>query len=158
MEASVRNPQDWHTAAINSAYASNDADWQLTAAFCMRFVRGFEAQILESLKSTNPEIHYNAIEAAGNWEIDAAWPHMAKLIKSSQTEKAILIAALSAAVCIRPHETEIIEPFVDSYDEDISEAAMDALAEAGIADGWDDEEDDAFDIEDDFDEEEDEKR
>jgi HEAT repeat protein len=154
LEASVRNPQDWHADAIKSAFTSNDSDWRLTAVFCMRFVQGFEDQILDSLKSQDPEIHYNAIEAAGNWELDEAWPHIAKLIKSSKTEKPILIAAISAAACIRPHETDIIEPLVDSYDEDISEAAMDALTEAGIVDEWDDEE---FDIEDDFGEEEEEK-
>jgi len=155
LEASVRNPQEWHDAAIKNAYASGDADWRLTAVFCMRFVKGFEGQILESLKSTDTEIHYNAIEAAGNWELDAAWPHMAKLIKSAKTEKSILIAAISAAACIRPQETDIIEPLVDSYDEDISEAAMDALTEAGLAEEWDDAEDDDFDNEDDLEDEED---
>ncbi len=154
LESSVRNPQDWHSAAIKKAYAGNDMDWRLTAVFCMRFVQGFKEQILESLKSADSNIHFNAIEAAGNWELDEAWPHVAKLITSSKTEKPILIAAIMAAACIRPHETDIIEPLVDSYDEDISEAAMDALTEAGMAEDWEsDLEDenfaDAFDIEDD---------
>jgi hypothetical protein len=165
LEASVRNPQDWHSAAINNVYRSDDTEWRLTAVFCMRFIKGFESEILESLKNPDSEIHYNAIEAAGNWQLDAAWPHLAKLIQSRKTEKSILIAAISAAACIRPHETEIIEPLVDSYDEDISEAAMDALTEAEIATDWDsefeeadDDIDDLFDIEDDQDDEEKEKK
>jgi len=152
LEASVRNQQDWHAAAVKNAYASDDMDWRLTAVFCMQFVRGFDIQILEALKSSDPKIHFHAIQAAGNWELDAAWTHIAELITSPETEKLILLAAISAAASIRPHETEIIEPLVDSYDEDISEAAMDALAETRFAAEWDPEHDDEDD------EDEDEKK
>jgi hypothetical protein len=161
LEASVRNPQSWHEKAIRSAYASNDEEWQLTAVFSMRYVGGFESQILEALKSSNRGIRYHAVAAAGNWEIDAAWPHIARLVTSSDTDKEMLLAAIEAVALIRPGETEILEPLVDSYDEDISEAAMEALGEAGFVAGSnsddyaDDEEDE--DYEDDFDKEEDEE-
>src|SRR3984885_7218932 len=65
LEASVRAPQDWHQNAIMAAYASGDKDWMLTAVFSMRWVRGFDSQILEALKSAEPEIHYEAVIAAG---------------------------------------------------------------------------------------------
>src|SRR5205809_6493360 len=55
LEASVRAPQDWHPDSIRAAYASDDEVWKLTAVFCMRFVRGFGAQILEALDSANPD-------------------------------------------------------------------------------------------------------
>jgi len=142
LEASVRNPQHWHAEAVRNSYSSNDRDWQLTSIFCMRYVPGFEDQILQALKSKDPDIHYNAVEAAGNWELDSAWPHIAHLVTSPGTEKSLRLAAISAAMVIRPHETEIIEPLVDSDDEDISEAAMDALTEAGFAADWDSEEQD----------------
>jgi hypothetical protein len=45
----VRAPQDWHENAVGSAYASGDDTWKLTAVFCMRFVRGFDGQIVEEL-------------------------------------------------------------------------------------------------------------
>jgi len=48
LEASVRAPENWHHNAINSAYSSGDKDWMLTAVFSMRWVRGFECQILEA--------------------------------------------------------------------------------------------------------------
>jgi hypothetical protein len=146
LEASVRNPQDWHTGAIRAAYAAKEAEWQLTAVFCMGFVKGFDKQILQALKSTDPSIHSHSVEAAGNWELDAAWTHIAELITSSKTEKSLRIAAIWAAASIRPHESEILEPLVDSYDEDIAEAAMDALSEAGFAEDMDyeDEEDDDY--------------
>ena len=82
LEAAVRAPEDWQTQAIRTAYASDDPEWKLTAVFCMRYVRGFEKQILEALESPDPKIHYEAISAAGNWEVDAAWPHVTALLES----------------------------------------------------------------------------
>jgi hypothetical protein len=158
LEASVRNPQDWHARAIQDAYASDAMDWRLTAVFCMRFVKGFEKEILEALNSADPGIHYNAVEAAGNWELDAAWPHVAQLVTSPNTEKSLRLAAIWAVASIRPHESDIIEPLVDSYDEDISEAAMDALTEAGFAAEWETEEDEDYCFEEDEDEEEEDSK
>ena len=43
----------------------HDEAWRLTAVFCMRFIRGFEEQILEALKSQHPDIHHEAVLAAG---------------------------------------------------------------------------------------------
>jgi hypothetical protein len=57
LEASVRALQDWHPDAIREAYASADESWRLTAVFCMRFVRGFDEQILEALDIENQDIH-----------------------------------------------------------------------------------------------------
>ncbi len=157
LEASVRNPQPWHEGAIRSAYDSKDGELQLTAVFCMRYVKGFENQILDALKSPNQSLQYNAVSAAGNWELDAAWPYVARLVTSADTDKPMLLAAIEAAALIRPHETEIIEPLVGSYDEDISEAAMEALSEAGFIAGLDsddyEDDEDYEDEDDDFDEE-----
>jgi hypothetical protein len=78
LEASVRAQDTWHKNAVAAAYRSKDEDWKLTAVFCMRFIRGFDKQILESLKSQNPNLHYHAVCAAGNWEIvDAAYEALA---------------------------------------------------------------------------------
>ena len=87
LEAAVRAPQDWQTDAIRAAYSSGDKDWMLTAVFAMGWVRGFDEQILESLESTDPQIHYEAVNAAGVWELDAAWPHVAALVKDPSTPK-----------------------------------------------------------------------
>jgi len=128
LEASVRAPQDWHRDAVRAAYSSDDEDWKLTAVFCMRFIRGFDQQILEALDSKNPDIHYEAIHAAGNWEMDAAWPHIAALLASEQTDKHLLLAAIEAAVGIRPEEASLLLiDLTDSDDEDIVEAAHEAM-------------------------------
>jgi hypothetical protein len=151
LEASVRAPQDWHPDAIRAAYASDDELWRLTAVFCMQFVRGFDEQILEALDSPNADIHYEAVVAAGNWPVDAAWPHIAALVSLGETEKALRLAAIDAVASIRPQEAvEILDDLADSDDEDIVAAVDEAMALATASP--EDAEDDEFNDEDDDDE------
>lgn len=132
LEVSVCAQEDWHPDAVRAAYSSGDQDWVVTAVFCMGCIRGFDAQILESLNSGNPDIRYEAVCAADNWELDAAWPHIAALVTEKGTEKSLLLAAIDAAAGIRPGEAfEILAPHVNSDDEDISEVASDAMSMAG---------------------------
>jgi hypothetical protein len=147
LEASVRAPQDWHQGAIRAAYSSGDESWRLTAVFCMRFVRGFNNQILEALQNENEDIHYQAVCAAGNWEVDAAWSHIAGLVTTEETDKPLLLAAIEAVAGIRPQEaTEILLDLTDSDDEDIAEAAYEAMAiaEGLLDDEYDDEDDESL--------------
>jgi HEAT repeat protein len=144
LEASVRAPQDWHPDAIREAYASADESWRLTAVFCMRFVRGFDEQILEALDTENQDIHYEAVCAAGNWEVDGAWSHIAALIIAEDTDKYLLIAAIDAVASIRPQEAaEILIDLTQSEDEDIAEAASEAMAMAGAFFDNEDEDDES---------------
>jgi hypothetical protein len=146
LEASVRAPQDWHQEAIREAYSSGDESWRLTAVFCMRFVRGFKDQILEALATKNQEIHYEAVCAAGSWEVDAAWPHIAGLITTEKTDKPLLLAAIDAVAGIRPQEAaQILLDLTNSDDEDIVDAAHEAMAMfGGLLDEEYDNEDDEF--------------
>ena len=138
LEAAVRAPQDWHQDAIREAYSSADESWRLTAVFCMRFIRGFNDQILEALESENHDIHYEAVCAAGNWEVDAAWSHIAGLVTTEEPDKPLLLAAIDAVASIRPQEAaEILTDLMDSEDEDIAEAILEALAMAELP--WEDE-------------------
>jgi hypothetical protein len=143
LEASVRAPESWHPNAIGAAYSSGDRDWMLTAVFSMRWVAGFDDQILEALNSADPEIHYEAVEAAGNWGLDAAWPHLVTLLQDARSPKPLLIAAISAIASIRPAEApKILVDLVDSDDEEIAEAAEEAIAMAEIESDEEDDEDD----------------
>ena len=158
LEAAVRAPEDWQSQAIRTAYANDDPEWKLTAVFCMRYVRGFDKQILEALESADPKIHYEAISAAGNWEVDAAWPHITALLASSATSKDLLLAAIEAVATIRPREAgPLLVDLADSEDEDIADAADEAMSmAAGMADAdFDGEE---FDGDEGDDEDEDEPR
>lgn len=134
LEASVRAPQDWHKGAIRAAYSSDDQDWKLTAVFSMRWIRGFNKQILEALGSDNEEIHYQAVFAAGNWEVDAAWSHISGLVSSNETDKPLLFAAIDAVASIRPQEAGVVLiNLTDSDDEEIVEAAYEAMAMAEVS-------------------------
>ncbi len=97
------------------------------------------------MKSSNPEIHYEAVNAAGNWELDAAWPHIIELLNDADTPKPLLLAAIGAASSIRPQEAgEILTDLASSEDEDIAEAANEAIAMSEpIPDEEEDDEDDA---------------
>jgi hypothetical protein len=122
LEASVRAPQNWHQNAIRAAYSSGDNDWMLTAVFSMRWIRGFDDQILEALKNADPEIHYEAVNAAGNRELDAAWFHIVALANNLETPKRLLLAAIGALASIRPQEAqEVLVALAASDDEEIAE-------------------------------------
>lgn len=146
LEGSVRSPMDWHKDAIQAAYSNDDEDWILTAVFCMNYVKGFEAQVLESLDNKHPDIFYEAVCAAGAWGIKEAWPYVKELLTKPGTDKWLLIAAIEGAANINPDEAiDMLMDFSDSEDEDIADAAEEALAMAGA--GLDDD-DEVF--EDDF--------
>jgi len=145
LEASVRATEDWHRDAIQAAYASGDREWMLTAVFAMRWVSGFDDQILEALESGDPEIHFEAVNAAGNWELGAAWPHILALVNDPATPKSLLLAAIGAVSTVRPQEAgEILADLAESDDEEIAEAARDAI---GMAEGMLDEADEGEDEE-----------
>jgi hypothetical protein len=129
LEASVRAPEDWHRVAIELAYLSRERDWMLTAVFAMRHIRGFDRQILEALKSPDAEIHREAVWAAGNWGIDAAWDHGLALVENPSTAKSMRLSAIEALGSIRPAEARpVLIELQESDDEDIADAAEEALA------------------------------
>ncbi len=145
LEAAVRAPEDWQREAIRQAYTSGDRDWVLTAVFAMRWMRGFDDQILQSLESKDAEILREAVEAAGNWELAAAWPRIAPLVGDAATPKPLLLAAIGATGAIRPEEAqEILGKWTASEDEDIAEAAEEAIlmAEGRGDEDFEDEEED----------------
>ena len=143
LEASVRDPRDWHNPAILSAYNSGDRDWILSAVFSMGCVRGFDKQIIESLSSSDPEIHFEAVDAAGTWEIDQAYPHVLALVNNPKTPKPLIFAAIEAVAAIRPDDApQVLDDLLDSADEELREVAQDAISMATgveVDDDWGDE-------------------
>lgn len=131
-EASVRAPQDWHTQAIREAYASGDPAWKLTAVFGMRHVRGFDEQILEALDSEDPEILHEAICAAGNWELKKSLPRVAQILSATDAEPALRLAAIEAVIYVDPNEAKVLlGALLEDEDDDVANAAHEALAMAG---------------------------
>lgn len=133
LEGSVRSPMDWHQKAIQEANSNDDTEWQMTAVFCMGYIRGFEDKILKALENENEDIFYEAVRAAGNMDITKAWPYIKELLLKEDIDKWLLIAAIEAAATVHPEEAEeILLDLSDSTDEDIALAAEDALTIAGM--------------------------
>ena len=128
LEASVRAPREWHPEAVRSAYRSGDAEWRLTAVFAMSYIEGFDQQILESLEDDDPDIQYEAVSGAGSWALDAAWGHIAALLEAQATDTDLCLAAMEAAVNIRPEKTaDLLEPLTRHSDPEIADAAREAI-------------------------------
>jgi len=136
LEGSVRSPQEWHLNAVKAAFASDDKDWMVTAVFSMGYLKGFEEQIGEALESADPDIHIQAVVAAGNHEMDAAWSHVVELVENPATPKPLLLVAIEAVGKIRPGEAgPILVDLGDSEDEDIAAAADEAMSMAQALSG-----------------------
>ena len=139
LEAIIRAPEDWHTAAVRAAFNSSDEGWRITAVFCMRFINGFDRQILDSLASDNPNIRYQAIVAAGNWGLQESWPLIQGLFASPSSDRNMLFAAIDAAAGIgTPEAVSALSRCLISDDDDIVEAAEEALEMLSL-DDFDDE-------------------
>jgi hypothetical protein len=146
LEASVRAPEPWHRDVIREAYASEDEEWKLTAVYAMRWVRGFGHQILDALRSSNNAIRREAVVAAGNWELDAAWSHVHSLVQDDKAGKELRLAAIDAIAAIRPSEARLIlGDLASSDDEVIAKAASEAMMMAEEHFPHDDEDDDGED-------------
>ena len=143
LEAAIRASQDWHQDAVRSAYASEDEEWKLTAVFCMRWIEGFDKEILKALESPDSQIHREAVRSAGVRALEAAWPHITGLLAAKNTAKPLLLAAIAAVAEIRPTEAPtVLAKFAHSKDKEIAEAASEAIEEASLfGEDFDDEED-----------------
>jgi uncharacterized protein (UPF0147 family) len=129
LEAAVRAPEDWHREAVRGAYKGGAPEWKLTAVFCMRFVEGFEDEITESLASDDPLILREAVLAAGNWDIRAAWPVVRALMVDPEVDRNLRIAAIEASPGIDPDAAvDLLVELSVSEDEEIAETANEALA------------------------------
>lgn len=150
LETLAHAPQDWHAAAVRAAYAEGSNDWKLSALFCMRFIGGFDTEILSALTSTDEHQRLEAIGAAGEQELQMAWPHVQAILKDRQADKLFVLAALGALPMLAPSPelvTAILELHLASADAEIVEAATevrDMLADVeGEDDDWADDEDSA---------------
>ncbi len=144
LEASARAPEPWHADAVRTVYGDEDPEWRLTSVFCMRFVQGFEAEIVEALESADPMTLFQAVQAARDQGVLQAWPRIRELVRTAASGlplipehpglgRSIVMAAMHAVAMIRPDKAEeMLSPFIDSNDEDLADAAMGALDVAGV--------------------------
>ena len=130
LEASVRAPEDWHVAAVRELYASANEKLRVTAVFCMGFLKGFEQEILASLNDPSEDIRVEAIGSAGEQALTKAGPEILKVARAPKTSREMRIAAVDALPYLNPRGTEeLLESLLTSPDEELAEAAEDALEE-----------------------------
>ena len=128
LRTAVYLPQEWQRQAIQEAYSRSEGTWKELAMFCMRFHPGFEEAIIEALDSPNREVRYQAIYAAGDTSVKAAWSHIVALIASKETSRRDRVAAIDAVSSIFPEKArEVLGELLNSKDADISEAAWDEV-------------------------------
>jgi hypothetical protein len=141
LEGAIRASEPWHIDAIREAFGNQDRDWKLTAVFGMQYVRGFDAEILEALHSGDEEVQLEAVIAAGFEEVDAAWDHVVELVNSPGTKKDLRIAAIQSMADIRPEEARRrLYELAESSDQDIADAADEAIMTSGTAHEFDEDE------------------
>jgi hypothetical protein len=139
LEASIRSPEDWHANAVGEAYASGDAEWRITALFCMQHTDGFEDEILASLTDEDPRIEREAVRAAGEHGLTAAWKHVRAIVEGDTADRGLLLAAIGAVGTIRPRQAwEVFLALADEDDEEIQAAIEEALLHARLESGGED--------------------
>lgn len=143
LEAAAHAPGDWQEAAVRKAYDSGDAAWHLTAVFCMRFIPGFDTQIVETLKTDDQELLHEAVCAAGTWAVEEAWDRITGLLRlNGDEQRDVLLAAIEAVAAMRPQEAaEVLAELAESEDEEIALTVAEALDMAQIED-YDEDDDD----------------
>ena len=86
------------------------------------------------------------MNAAGEWELGAAWLYIKALVKKAGTPKPLLLAAIDAAANIRPGEASaILGHLTASNDEEIAGAAHEAIEMARLMSGETEDEEDLSD-------------
>ena len=129
LEAAVRAPRDWHEKAVRDAYKSDEADWKLTGVFCMQYIKGFEKEILESLKDSDAAVRLEAVIGTGNWELEEAWPEIKAIITGVKDDEELLLAAIEASPFVNPVEAvNVLSKIKDTDDEFFNEVVHEAIS------------------------------
>lgn len=133
LEASVRAPEEWQAAAIRAAYHDGDPEWRLTAVFCMRFLPGFDDEVIDALRTGTDSLRWEAVVAAGERCVRDAWPYVVDLVRRERSNRDLLFAAIGAAPLIHPDEAEaLLAELAELGDPEIDEVVFEALAMAGL--------------------------
>lgn len=133
LEAAVRAPLPWQIDATRAASQSEDLPWQQTAVFCMGFLRGFEASILEALQSDHPEVQREALLSAGRRELEQAGEQVLRVAADDRADPELRLAAIGALETLDPPGSEeLLLELAEDDDDEIAEAAESALEERAV--------------------------
>ncbi|HVR44791.1 MAG TPA: hypothetical protein VMS56_15265 [Thermoanaerobaculia bacterium] len=129
LEVLVRDPQPWQKDAVRAHFRSGDRDWRLTAVFAMGYLDGFDRELLETLKNETGDLLFEAVRSAGERETPGAAPIIAALARSPDADEDARLAAIAALPMIDRRSAGLLEELAGSDDEEIAEAAQEALEE-----------------------------
>lgn len=129
LEVLVRDPQPWQKDAIRRDFASQDRDWKMTALFAMGYVRGFEPDLLNVLRTGDGDLLYEAVRAAGNAEVVEAAPILEAFALSEETDRDVRLEAIAALPSVDPECFDLLDELAESTDEQVRGAAEQALEE-----------------------------
>ncbi|HEY0593333.1 MAG TPA: HEAT repeat domain-containing protein, partial [Thermoanaerobaculia bacterium] len=144
-EVLVRDPQPWQQEAIRRDFASGDRDWKMTAIFSMGYVRGFDRELVEQLRTASGDLLYEAVRAAGRAEVQEAAPIIEGLAISEEADRDVRLEAIAALPAVDPDCFDLLDELAESQDDEVRAAAEGALEELQMIDEDledDDEEDD----------------
>jgi len=121
---------------IRQAYQSKSLEFQASALFAMgrNCNRNWLPILLKELRSTNPQLRFEAAQACGELEAEEAVPKLVELSRDSDLE--VQLSAIAALGKIGGDRAkEALRECADSGDELISEAAQYALDEMKFWEG-----------------------
>lgn len=133
LEVLIRDPQPWHAHAVRKHFASPDPEWKRTAVFAMGMISGFDRELVKVVETEDGDLLYEAVRAAGNMEVTGVAHRIRDLAADDDTEPALRFAAIAALPHVDADAADVLSELVESDDEDIAEAAEEALDELTFA-------------------------
>jgi hypothetical protein len=142
LEAAVRAPRDWQTAAVRAAWATDDPSWRLTAVFCAGYVPGLEAVVGEAIATGDPQLVQTAVRSAANGMsavVKIAERTVLEFAASESAPREVRLDAIEALASLEsPESMELLSQLTESSDDDIADVAQEALALRGLSEDDDD--------------------
>ncbi|MBA2321543.1 MAG: HEAT repeat domain-containing protein [Deltaproteobacteria bacterium] len=133
LEAAVRAARPWQSDAVRAACASEDPDWRATGVFCAVYVEDLGPLALAALDDPDVEVRAAAIRAAGDLGADEVDRFLA-ILASPDSPTTLQVAAMDALGALGAERAaSAIEPFLDSDDYDLAEAAQEAIEQIALA-------------------------
>ena len=132
LEVLIRNPAPWLTAEIRRHSISADDEWRRTAVFAMGMITGFEREIAATVATADGELLFEAVRAAGEMEVTSAASRIRELALTEGGDPDTRIAAILALPKVDRHAFELLDELTGSDDDEVSEAAEEAIEELSL--------------------------
>ncbi len=135
LEAGVRGMGQWQAPAAESAWATGEPAWQMTALLCAGYLQGFEDTIMAGLRSPDHGVVCEAIYAAVESELGRAGDPILRLAQMDDAGD-LRLHAIRAVGRLRPEGAfDALDTLTRDPDADIQAVAQEAMEEMLFAQG-----------------------